>query len=345
MKLSCCFSEKVVWRESSKICNFAHNINKNNVKIMMKRLAFAFFMTAAAVFQTGAQTPVEKPLALADPYILVEDGVYYAYGTTGDSGIEVFSSTDLENWERLGWALRKEQTSCPKWFWAPEVYNVNGRYLMYFSGNEKIRAAWSDSPTGPFNELYTGPLFVQEGNIDHHLYIDEDGKPYMFFVRFDRGNIIYSCELEPDFTTMKLNTLKQVARPEQEWEKLDAVVNEGPFIIKHNGTYYMTYSGNGYTCKDYAIGVATSESINGPWQKVDYNPILRRPNQLVGVGHHSFFRDAKGKLRIVFHAHSSDTKVHPRDTHIGYVSFKKNPNGGPDIISVDTESIIRCRLK
>ena len=214
----------------------------------MKYIA-TFIFLFAALFKTNAQNTEVKPLPLADPYILTEDGVYYAYGTTGDSGIEVFSSTDLENWTRLGWALRKEDTSCPKWFWAPEVYRVNGRYLMYFSGNEKIRAAWSDSPTGPFNELYSGPLFPAEGNIDHHLYFDEDGQPYMFFVRFDHGNIIYSCQLEPDCTTMKFNTLKFVARPEQDWEKLDAVVNEGPFIIKHNGTYYMTYSGNGYTCQ------------------------------------------------------------------------------------------------
>lgn len=297
----------------------------------------------AGMLKASAQSEELKPLSLADPYILEKDGVYYAYGTTGDTGIEVFSSNDLENWKCLGWALRIENTSCPKWFWAPEVYHVNGRYLMYFSGNEKIRAAWSDSPTGPFNELYSGPLFPAEGNIDHHLYFD-NGKPYMFFVRFDRGNIIYSCELEDDCTTMKFNTLKFVARPEQEWEKLDAVVNEGPFIIKHNDTYYMTYSGNGYTCKDYALGVATSSSINGPWKKADYNPILRRPQQLVGVGHHSFFRDNKGNLRIVFHAHSTNTRVHPRDTYISNVSFEKNPAGGPDIIKIDTDNIIRCRL-
>ena len=299
------------------------------------------------VLLAGAQTngtKISNPMALADPYILLENGVYYAYGTSSDHGIEVFTSTDLENWTRKGWALRIENSSSPKWFWAPEVYHVNGRYLMYFSGNEKIRAAWSDSSTGPFNELYSGPLFPKEGNIDHHLYIDDDGTPYMFFVRFDRGNIIYSCQLESDYTTMKLNTLKFVARPEQDWEKLDAVVNEGPFIIKHNGTYYMTYSGNGYTCKDYAIGVATSSSINGPWKKVDYNPILRNPKHLVGVGHHSFFKDKQGKLRIVFHAHSSNTKIHPRDTHIGYVEFEKNPAGGPDIIRIDEEKIIHCRL-
>ena len=102
----------------------------------MKYIA-TFIFLFAALFKTNAQNTEVKPLPLADPYILTEDGVYYAYGTTGDSGIEVFSSTDLENWTRLGWALRKEDTSCPKWFWAPEVYRVNGRYLMYFSGNEK----------------------------------------------------------------------------------------------------------------------------------------------------------------------------------------------------------------
>ncbi len=303
----------------------------------------SFLLLFSQVLVLEAQHP--KPLALADPYILLENGIYYAYGTSSDEGIEVFISKDLKEWKRVGWALRREETSCPKWFWAPEVYSVNGRYLMYFSGNEKIRAAWADFPTGPFKEIASGPLFPQEGNIDHHLYIDEDGKPYIFFVRFDRGNIIHSCELQSDLTTMNMETLRFVARPEQEWEMLEGVVNEGPFIIKHKDTYYMTYSGNGYTCPDYAIGVAVSSSLNGPWKKVDYNPIFRRPQDLIGVGHHSFFRDKKGRLCIVFHAHSSHSKIHPRDTHIGYVKFKKNPAGGPDILTIDQKRIIHCALE
>lgn len=313
------------------------------MKLFTLNLLFFLFLPTLMARENHSSEP--QPLALADPYILQEKGVYYAYGTSSDEGIEVFASTDLTKWKRLGWALRATRASCSKWFWAPEVYRVNGRYLMYFSGNERIRAAWSDSPTGPFNEIYSGPLFPEEGNIDHHLYIDEDGKPYIFFVRFEQGNLIYSCELETDLTTMKRQTLNFVSRPEQNWEKVQAVVNEGPFVVKHKDTYYLTYSGNDYRSKDYAIGVLTSSNINGPWEKATYNPILHKPQQLVGVGHHSFFRDKKGRLRIVFHAHSSREKVHPRDTHIGFVHFTRNPDGGPDILSVDTTHIIHCQLE
>ncbi len=294
----------------------------------------------------GAEAQTKKALSLADPYILYEDGVYYAYGTTSEEGIEVFTSKNLKEWENSGWALRREDTTSPKWFWAPEVYNINGRYLMYFSGNEQMRAAWSDSPMGPFKEIPSGMLYPEERNIDHHLFIDDDGKPYIFFARFMDGTItLHSCELASDLTTVNKESLRFVLRPEQEWERKDGVVNEGPFILKHKGTYYITHSGNGYTCQDYAIGAATSESIKGPWRKVDYNPILHNVKHLVGVGHHSFFRDKKGRLRIVFHAHKSTTEVHPRTTHIGFVKFKKNPDGGPDILTIDKKKITHCQLK
>lgn len=309
---------------------------------MLKHIISA--LLALALSTLSAVSGNHRPLSLADPYILLHQGIYYAYGTSGDQGIEVYTSSDLRHWTSQGFALRREHTTCPRWFWAPEVYEANGRFLMYFSGNEKIRAAWADTPTGPFHEQPSGPLFAEEGNIDHHLYRQgKEGKPYMFFVRFDHGNIIYSCEMEPDLTTMRRSTLRRVSAPEQPWEKLLGTVNEGPFVIEHQGTYYMTYSGNGYTSPDYAVGVATSQSLDGPWQKADYNPILVRPDTLVGVGHHSFFYDKRGRLRIVFHAHASGKQIHPRDMHIAKVKFRKNPAGGPDILCIDTRGMIHCK--
>ena len=38
---------------------------------------------------------VETPVLLGDPFIMLHDGTYYAYGTYADEGIEVYTSDDL----------------------------------------------------------------------------------------------------------------------------------------------------------------------------------------------------------------------------------------------------------
>ena len=100
-------------------------------------------------------------------------------------------------------------------------------------------------------------------------------------------------------------------------------VNEGPFVVKRDGIYYMTYSANSYESPSYGVGLATAVSLTGQWEKSADNPILQFAGSLEGVGHHALFKDADGKDRIVFHSHNSPGKIHPRIIHIGKIDFKK----------------------
>jgi len=102
-----------------------------------------------------AENKVDGLAPLADPYILFEDGVYYAYGTHSPDGIEVYTSTDLQTWKFQGLALSKVNTTEERWFWAPEVYHKNGRYYMYYSANEHLYVAVANSPLGPFRQQGT----------------------------------------------------------------------------------------------------------------------------------------------------------------------------------------------
>ena len=52
-------------------------------------------------------------LPIADPYVMLYNNKYYAYGTGGTTageGFACFSSDDLKNWKREGQALYKRQT-------------------------------------------------------------------------------------------------------------------------------------------------------------------------------------------------------------------------------------------
>ncbi|WP_044109094.1 glycoside hydrolase family 43 protein [Xylanibacter brevis] len=280
------------------------------------------FVVSATVCR--AQRVSEVPLA--DPYILLDGDTYYAYGTGAKEGIEYYTSKDLQTWQRGGLALHKDNTSEEQWFWAPEVYLRNGRYYMYYSANEHLYVAVADSPRGPFKQVggrMMKPLIGDEKCIDSSVFQDEDGRLYCFFVRFTDGNCIWVCELEADGITPKQGTLKHCFSVSAPWEEKLGRVNEGPFMVKHKGTYYLTYSGNDFRSHDYGVGYATSQSPMGPWTKFKYNPIVQRVDGLYGTGHHSFFTDKDGKMRIVFHAHYSVSEVYPRGMYIGTMKFSR----------------------
>lgn len=306
----------------------------------MKKLflsSFIFLMSISIISQESF-----KNVPLADPFILLYEGTYYAYGTGSPDGIEVITSNDLISWNRVdngrnGLALHKNDSYGEKWFWAPEVYFINGKFYMYYSAEEHMCVATSDSPLGPFVQDIKQPMLPGEKTIDNTLFIDEDGTPYLFFDRFNDGLNIWVAELEDDLKTIKKETLHPCIHVSQEWEEVWPRVNEGAFVIKQNGTYYMTYSANSYESQYYGIGCATATDIMGEWTKYSHNPLLQIPGNLYGVGHSSMFKDNDGNWRIVFHAHQSENEIHPRNMFISKVYFKKI--GGEDILQIDPNFI------
>jgi len=263
-----------------------------------------------------------SPVSLGDPFILLHEDTYYAYGTRAESGIEVYTSSDLQTWKlENDLALHKNDTWADRWFWAPEIYHINGKFYMYFSADEHIGAAIADSPLGPFKMIEKKPMLASEKAIDNSLFIDDDGTPYLSFVRFNDGNNIWIAELEKDLVTIKEETMKPCLHVSQKWEEVWPRVNEGSFIVKHKGLYYMTYSANSYESPFYGVGYATATSPMGPWTKFEKNPILQKPDALVGVGHSAMFRDKAGQLKIVFHAHHDQNNIHPRVMYIADVTF------------------------
>jgi beta-xylosidase len=305
---------------------------KRQVKFYAIFIGIFFFSTVC----NGNTNIAEDRLPLADPFILYYGNMYYAYGTSSPDGIVVYTSPDMKVWEKAAClALNKNDSYGNRQFWAPEVYYVNGQFYMYYSAEEHICVATSLSPLGPFVQDEQKPMLPDKG-IDNSLFIDDNGKPYLFFVRFTDGNEIWVAELENDLKTIRHNTLHPCIHVSQDWENRRGRVTEGPFVIKHNGVYYLTYSANDYQSQDYGIGVATSTDIMGEWKKSDKNPILQKPEGLVGSGHHCFFKDKDGKWQVAFHAHKSSTAIHPREMYITSADFRQLPTG-ETILWIDPE--------
>lgn len=282
---------------------------------------------------------VSDYLPFADPFILYHDGVYYVYGTSSDNGFEAFYTdrADMKYWKKHpARILSKEDSYADRWFWAPEVYydSADKIFYLYYSADEHICVATGTSPLGPFRQTVKAPM-RSEKSIDSSLFIDSDGTPYLYFVRFTGGNVIWVAELEKDLMTVKENTLTKCIEAELPWETIQAKVAEGPSVLKRGSVYYMIYSANHYQNQDYAVGYATASSPFGPWIKSAGNPILRRPQaNLVGTGHGAPFIDADGKLRYVFHAHSTTSTVQPRKLYITDMAITD------EVVTIDANKII-----
>ena len=312
---------------------------------MKTKLVFTLAICCLLAINIFAQ---DKQLTLADPSILEKDGTFYLYGTHSPDGIIVYKSSDLKEWEGPcgatdGLALHKNDSWGDRWFWAPEVYYINGKYAMVYSVDEHISIAFSDSPTGPFKQDIK-KTYLEEKGIDNHIFIDDDGTPYIYWVRFDDGNVIWMAELSKDLKTIKPNTITFCLRSEKgtwEWTPSEpsASIAEGPFVLKHNGKYYLTYSCNHYQSPDYAVGFATADSPRGPWKRSESNPILNNHMGAKGTGHHALLTTSKGDNYIIYHSHFSNEKVGPRRTYIAPYNFEKN-NKGETIIKVSDKVII-----
>ena len=278
----------------------------------------------------------------ADPYVLKHDGIYYLYGTGGSDGIKVYMSKNLAAWTkaqgvRNGYALYKDDVWGENSFWAPEVYYINGKFYMYYTSETKIAVAESSSPLGPFVQSaeHQNPFHPNINEIDTHLFIDDDGTKYLYFVRTNNGNIIWGAELNDDLRSIKENTLTRcITAGSQAWETKQGKIAEGPFMLKHKGIYYLTYSANHYQNPYYGVGYATSNSPLGPWEKYEGNPVLVGNDLIQGLGHHSFVTVSETCKYIVYHSHYDVGIIAPRKLGIDLYDFIPATDGSPDILKV-----------
>ena len=285
----------------------------------------------------------------ADPFVLFYEGKYYMYSTTetgkvlvgandfatetdeGD-GIYVYVSNDMKSWEKHGYALKKGDSMGEKWFWAPEVLEYRGKFYMVYASEEHIAIARADHPLGPFKQ--EEKHWLREGkSIDGSFFVDDDGTVYLYYVRLDGQNRIYVVKMKDDLSGIEEEYENCLIAAEEPWETLDCLIAEGPFVLKHKGLYYLTYSCNHTRCIDYAIGYAVSKSPTGPFEKFAGNPILRRKGKLIGVGHHSFARAEDGTLMCAYHCHNINSSYFkPRMSCINPAEFVESENGNDTLV-------------
>ena len=287
---------------------------------------------------------------LADPTIYNEKGIYYLYGTVGgnpNNGFAGYTSSDLKTWKRVGnytneYALKKGNSYGTANFWAPQVFKDNNTFYMAYVADENIAIATAKTARGPFVQSIPKKLEAPVKQIDPFVFIDDDGKKYLYHVRLVNGNKIFVAQMPDDLSAIMPETLKECITATSLWENTAQTnwpVTEGPSVLKHKGIYYLFYTANDFRNPDYAVGYATSNSPYGPWKKFTDNPIMSKKNIGVnGTGHGDFVKDNKNNLWYVFHTHFSDSVVAPRKTALIKVNFLADRISGIDKVSMDIKS-------
>lgn len=211
-----------------------------------------------------------------DPFVLKYNGTYYLYVSTKDDqvGIKCWSSMDLVNWTYQGLCATQSLTQGA---YAPEVVYWNGTFYMYISpGGGGHYILTSTSPTGPFTAV-TGNL---GHSIDGNVFIDDDGSWYFYHAGSDgiHGHTMGSP------TSIGSDIVLAGTQISGQW-------TEGPTVIKRNGIYYLTDTGNHVHSTGYRVNLTTSST--GPlsgYTSTSNNPILiNTEGQNVGLGHSSTF--------------------------------------------------------
>ena len=152
----------------------------------------------------------------------------------------------------------------------------------------------------------------EAGSIDAAPVTDENGQRWLVWK--EDGNSrkqptpLWAQRLDASGTKLVGEAL-ELFRNDQPWE---GALVEGSFLLRRGGFFYMFYSGNaccGRAC-DYALGVARSRTLLGPWEKNPGNPILRGNEHWKCPGHGSIVSDAAGSDYLLYHAYDPEDFVY-----------------------------------
>lgn len=237
----------------------------------------------------------ELEVPLHDPSRLVKSGDAYWCFATG-TGISVWRSRDRVRWERQprvfpempGW-VREVVPTQRGHFWAPDVIEHRGRFLLYYSvsqfGRNTSAIALASIPT--LDPATANPRWKDEGVIvrsrsdDDFNAIDpcvvrtDEGELWLAFGSFWSGIKLMQLDAETGRRSAASSSLYDLA-----WKESI----EAPHLFAHDGHYYL-FVNWGRCCRGvdstYEIRVGRSEDIRGPYHDREGKPLLAGGGSLV----------------------------------------------------------------
>ncbi len=280
-----------------------------------------------------------KELPLRDICVLPDpvSKQYFMIGPIRHPGIPTsmdilcFKSADLLNWEFCSLALKNRTDFDYDQCWAPEIHSYNGSY--YFFGTLRLdrpgemRGCYilkSDRPEGPYRR-HSGLITPKEWEcIDGTLYVDEDGTPYMVYVREwircpEKNGQMYAVALKKDLSGPEDGADHVYLFSARDSKAVDFGVTDGPWLYRAaDGSLVMIWSNSVHGEYGILKAVSATGSVSGPWIH-DEKALWAEDDG----GHAMIFRDFDGNTRIAFHIHN-----HRKGRETEPVIYYLNDRGG-----------------
>jgi len=228
----------------------------------------------------------------ADPTMVVFKNEYYLFASKSGG---YFHSTDLIRWNLI------TTSDLPLEDYAPTVVVVKDTMYFMSSKGAPITIFKTGEPKSGRWKVVNSAFPI--GMIDPDLFVDDDGKLYFYYGCSNR-NPIEGVELDAitfnpiGNSVALLNSDKKNYGWERSGDYNEKGANpwiEGSWMTKHDGKYYLQYSGPGTEFKSYCDGVYVSDKPLGPFKLAEHNPISYKPEGFAaGAGHSSTFQDVYG---------------------------------------------------
>lgn len=253
----------------------------------------AFLSLVISLFSwchVGAQNPIIQTKYTADPAPYVHGDTVYLF-TSHDNGVRdgydmtdwlLYTSTDMVNWTDHGAVASLQDFG--KWAggidngaWAQQVIERDGKWYMYcpiqLHGIAVLRA---DSPYGPWVDVRKRQFINYDiRDIDPTVFIDDDGQAYIYW----GNNGLWYAKLSENMVNISSSSKKEIALTTEAFggykEKYtkddgnedtrivgDDCFEEGPWVYKRNGKYYLVYAAGGIP---EHLSYSMSDSPTGPW--------------------------------------------------------------------------------
>ena len=303
----------------------------------------------------------------ADPYVYRHiDGMYYFTASLPEyDGIALRRSGTLAGLadapEVRIW--NKHESGIMSFhIWAPELHYLDGKWYIYFAGSDKddiwalrpyvlecadedpLHGAWEEK--GMIQAADDDPFSFTDFSLDSTVFEDGQERYLVWAEKVSVGKKISNLYIARMETPWKLKTPQMLlTTPSYDWERIGFWVNEGPFVIKHDGKIFLTYSAS-ETGIDYCVGLLTAQEgadLLDPrsWLKSRY-PVLRSDasREIYGPGHNCFTVDEEGNDIMVYHARIEteivgDPLYNP-NRHAMLMKIRWDKDGAP-VFSYDEE--------
>lgn len=260
---------------------------------------------------------------LRDPFMLLENGVYYLYGTgvkktdwdgtVWDCYVNDSGSIHGE-WKRTENLVYEKPLNAEKQFWAPEVHKYNGSFYMlstYFSsatGHKGCSVLKSPTPTGPFVEISEGHVTPHDIEcIDATLYIDNEGQPWLVFVHEwtctdDNIGRMAVAKLSDDLSILISKPVEIFRADSPSWT--NARVTDGCFMYTTEQNELLMIWSNFTENGEYCVAIAKSENgkVDGNWIHQDTLLFTKEKGDGYDGGHGMIFKDTDGKQYLCCHS-------------------------------------------